>query len=363
MAKLQLKKVNKIYSSGVHAVKDVSFVAQEGEFIVIIGPSGCGKTTILRLIAGLEELTSGEILLNEENISRKSVQERNLAMVFQNYALFPHMSVYDNIAIGIKFKNKDKQIIDKKVREIAFSLGLDKCLERKPNQLSGGQKQRTALGRAIISDAKIFLFDEPLSNLDQSLRGEMRREIVSLHDKLKTTFVYVTHDKTEAMTMADRLIVMEDGVIVQNDTPLNIYSRPKNMFVARFLDADINFIDGELYQKQGNVWLKTVLFDIELKQNIANYIGKVTVAFRGIDIVKKEKITNEELSIKIDGVVNSYENLGDQIKFSVITSSGNELLVTAEKDDDAVKGKPQTLYINQQSLLIFDKDENLINEK
>lgn len=257
MAKITVNNLNKFYDNGFHAVKDVCFTAEDKEFVVLVGPSGCGKTTVLRMIAGLEEISSGEIYIGEALVNKMPPKERDIAMVFQNYALYPHMTVYDNMAFALKLRKESKDEIKRKVDIAANMLGIESMLKRRPGQLSGGQRQRVALGRAIVRNPKVFLFDEPLSNLDAKLRVAMRAEIVKLHHTLGNTMIYVTHDQVEAMTMADRIVVMKDGIIHQIDTPLNIYNNPANIFVAGFIGSPaINLSQGKLTAKDG-----TLVFD------------------------------------------------------------------------------------------------------
>lgn len=254
MAKIIVKNLNKYYDNGFHAVKDISFEAEDKEFMVLVGPSGCGKTTALRLIAGLEEISSGEIWIGDRMVNKVHPKDRDIAMVFQNYALYPHMTVYDNMAFALKLRREDKATIRKKVDHAAELLGIESMLKRRPGQLSGGQRQRVALGRAIVRSPKVFLFDEPLSNLDAKLRVQMRSEIVKLHRQLQNTMIYVTHDQVEAMTMADRIVVMKDGWIQQIDTPLNIYNKPTNVFVAGFIGSPaINLVRGRVVEKDGEL--------------------------------------------------------------------------------------------------------------
>ena len=237
MAEVILKNIGKAYDNGYEAVKNVNIDIQDKEFVVLVGPSGCGKSTTLRMIAGLEEISSGEMYIGETLVNDVAPKDRDIAMVFQNYALYPHLSVYDNMAFALKLRKMPKAEIDAKVKEAAKILDLEKVLDRKPKALSGGQRQRVALGRAIVRNPKVFLMDEPLSNLDAKLRTAMRTEITKLHKKLGTTFIYVTHDQVEAMTMADRIVVMKDGVIQQIATPQEIYDNPNNMFVAGFIGS------------------------------------------------------------------------------------------------------------------------------
>ena len=251
MATLQLKDINKIYPNGVQAVFDFNLAIKDKEFIVFVGPSGCGKSTTLRMIAGLEEITSGELYIDDEMVNDKAPKDRNIAMVFQSYALYPHMSVYDNMAFGLKLRKMPKDQIEEKVNQAAEILGLSPYLDRKPKALSGGQRQRVALGRAIVRNAKVFLMDEPLSNLDAKLRVQMRGELIKLHNQIETTTIYVTHDQIEAMTMASRIVVMKDGYIMQVGSPKEIYDNPDNMFVAGFIGTPpMNFIHGRV-NKEG----------------------------------------------------------------------------------------------------------------
>ena len=247
MATLKLTDINKVYPNGVQAVFDFNLSIKDKEFIVFVGPSGCGKSTTLRMIAGLEEITSGDLFIDEEFVNDKAPKDRNIAMVFQSYALYPHMTVYDNMAFGLKLRKLPKDQIEAKVKNAAEILGLSPYLKRKPKALSGGQRQRVALGRAIVRDAKVFLMDEPLSNLDAKLRVQMRGELIKLHNKIETTTIYVTHDQIEAMTMAHRIVVMKDGYIMQVGTPKEIYDLPENMFVAGFIGTPpMNFIHGRV---------------------------------------------------------------------------------------------------------------------
>src|SRR3954451_14471298 len=253
MARVTVKNVSKIYpgdkGSDVIAVKDVSLDIPDREFVVLVGPSGCGKSTTLRMIAGLEEISRGEIFIDDRLVNNVPPKDRDIAMVFQNYALYPHMTVYDNMAFGLKLRKYPKAEIRKRVNDAASILGIENLLERRTKALSGGQRQRVALGRAIVRQPKVFLFDEPLSNLDAKMRVQMRTEITKLHQRLQATMIYVTHDQIEAMTMGDRIVVMNEGVVQQNDAPLTLYNNPVNLFVAGFLGSPpMNFISGTLKQ-------------------------------------------------------------------------------------------------------------------
>lgn len=249
MATVTLKNINKVYEGNVHAVVDFNLHVKDKEFIVLVGPSGCGKTTTLRMIAGLEDITSGELRIDDEIVNDVAPKDRNIAMVFQSYALYPHMSVYDNMAFGLKLRKFSRDDIDRRVNEAAEILGLKSLLNRKPKALSGGQRQRVALGRAIVRNAKVYLMDEPLSNLDAKLRVQMRAEIIKITESLGITTIYVTHDQTEAMTMASKIVVMKDGYIQQVGTPKEIYDNPDNKFVAEFIGTPpMNFIVGKVYE-------------------------------------------------------------------------------------------------------------------
>ncbi len=278
MATLQLKNINKIYDNNVQAVFDFNLEISDKEFIVLVGPSGCGKSTTLRMIAGLEDISSGELWINEQLANDKAPKDRDIAMVFQSYALYPHMSVYENMAFGLRLKKLPKEEIDRRVHESAKILEIEQYLDRKPKALSGGQRQRVALGRAIVRNAQVFLMDEPLSNLDAKLRVQMRSEIIKLHERLNATTVYVTHDQTEAMTMATRIVVMKDGYIQQIGTPKQVYNTPANMFVANFVGAPaMNFINGKFvkgrFEVDGQSFLVPKMFHDQLK----NYDGKELV--------------------------------------------------------------------------------------
>jgi len=286
MSSVVLKNLIKSYDGKKNVIDNIDLEIKDKEFIVLVGSSGCGKSTILRLISGLEEITSGDILIDGKVVNNTHPKDRDIAFVFQSYALYPHMSVYDNIAFGLKMRKYDKTTIDKKVKEVAEALNLSDLLDRKPRQLSGGQRQRVALGRAIVRNPKVFLMDEPLSNLDANLRVQMRSEIKKLHKKLETTFIYVTHDQTEALTMGDRIVILDKGKIQQIDTPEIIYNSPKNKFVAGFI-GQMNFID---------VNVKDNKFIIEGTEFYTdkNISGEVTVAIRA------EKMINGNNSIFVN---------------------------------------------------------------
>jgi multiple sugar transport system ATP-binding protein len=255
VANVTIRNLNKNYENGFHAVKDVNLEIRDKEFMVLVGPSGCGKTTTLRMVAGLEEITSGEILIGKDVVNDLPPMDRNIAMVFQNYALYPHKSVYQNMAFGLQMRKYPKEEIEKRVKEAADILGIGPLLERKPRQLSGGQRQRVAVGRAIVRHPEVFLFDEPLSNLDAQLRVQMRVELKRLHERLETTAIYVTHDQVEAMTLGDRVVVMKDGWVQQVGEPLELYGKPANKFVAGFIGSpSMNFVEVAIVEAGGSLW-------------------------------------------------------------------------------------------------------------
>ncbi len=296
MAELQLNHIYKTYDNKVTAVEDFNLHIQDKEFIVFVGPSGCGKSTTLRMIAGLEEITDGDFLIDGKRVNDMAPKDRDIAMVFQNYALYPHMSVYDNMGFGLKLRKFSKEEIDQRVKNAAKILGLEAYLDRKPKALSGGQRQRVALGRAIVRDAKVFLMDEPLSNLDAKLRVQMRAEIAKLHQRLQTTTIYVTHDQTEAMTMATRIVIMKDGVIQQVGTPKEVYDKPLNVFVGGFIGSPaMNFFRGKL--SEGSLVIGDSKLSIpEGKMKILREQGYV-----GKDIVfgmRPEDIHDEQIFIE-----------------------------------------------------------------
>src|SRR5580704_3589221 len=269
MAQVVIRSLNKKFDE-VHAVKDVNLDIRDKEFMVFVGPSGCGKTTTLRMVAGLESITSGRILIDDKVINELPPMDRDIAMVFQNYALYPHMSVYDNMAFGLKMRKFDRADIAKRVQEAAEILGIQTLLQRKPRQLSGGQRQRVALGRAIVRHPQVFLFDEPLSNLDAKLRVQMRVELKKLHDRLGTTAIYVTHDQVEAMTLGDRVVVMRDGLVQQVGEPLELYNEPANLFVAGFLGSPaMNFAGVQISETNGGLWASNEGMRIKVPAEIA----------------------------------------------------------------------------------------------
>ena len=348
MASLSLKNVTKVYKGNVKAVDNFTMDIEDGEFIVFVGPSGCGKSTTLRMIAGLEDITSGELYINGEYMNDVEPKDRNLAMVFQDYALYPYLTVFDNIAFGLKLRHVPKEEIKTKVHEVAKVLGIEEYLDRKPKALSGGQRQRVALGRAIVRDAKVYLFDEPLSNLDAKLRGAMRVEIIRLYEKLKTTFIYVTHDQVEAMTMGTRIVVMKDGIIQQIDTPTNLYDHPINKFVAGFIGTPpmnffkVNYNKGNIVLENGvsikcpkdlvtahNKFYKS---KVEAFSNINNEID--VSDFKGNEQAKQKFIAQKEIELaelqkKADYFKNNLKN-----EHQMILGIRSENIHVAQKDDE-----------------------------
>ncbi|MEW9109212.1 ABC transporter ATP-binding protein [Cytobacillus gottheilii] len=321
MAELKLDHIYKIYDNKVTAVEDFNLHIKDKEFIVFVGPSGCGKSTTLRMIAGLEEISQGDFYIDDKRVNDVAPKDRDIAMVFQNYALYPHMSVYDNMAFGLKLRKFPKEEIDRRVQDAARILGLEAYLERKPKALSGGQRQRVALGRAIVRDAKVFLMDEPLSNLDAKLRVQMRAEIAKLHQRLQTTTIYVTHDQTEAMTMATRLVVMKDGIIQQVGAPKEVYEKPENVFVGGFIGSPaMNFFNGKL--KEGKFYIGDVALAVpEGKLKALREQG-----YDGKDIIfgiRPEDIHDEQL------MIDSFPETTIQAKIDVSELTGAETMIYA----------------------------------
>lgn len=317
MALVKMENLNKSFGPVV-AVDDLNLTIHDHEFVVLVGPSGCGKTTTLRMIAGLETATSGNIYIGEKIVNELPPKDRDIAMVFQNYALYPHMTVYNNLAFALKLRGYSNEEIDQRVKQSTKILDIGHLLERKPAELSGGQKQRVALGRAIVRQPQVFLMDEPLSNIDAKLRIQMRAEISRLQNQVKTTTVYVTHDQTEAMTMAHRIVVMKDGQIQQVDRPLNIYNRPVNKFVAGFIGSPpMNFIDGQLYEESGRLYFTSGSLKIEVSPKHApalkeRKIAGVTMGLRSENIFIKENSQNSALC-PLEATVDVVEPLGSEV--------------------------------------------------
>jgi multiple sugar transport system ATP-binding protein len=361
MAEVILKNICKSYSNGFNAVKNVNIDIKDKEFVVLVGPSGCGKSTTLRMIAGLEDITGGELLIGDRVVNNVEPKDRDIAMVFQNYALYPHMSVYENMAFALKLKKVPKQEIDQKVREAAKILDLEKLLDRKPKALSGGQRQRVALGRAIVRNPKVFLMDEPLSNLDAKLRAAMRTEITKLHKSLGTTFIYVTHDQVEAMTMADRIVCMKDGVIQQIATPQEIYDNPNNIFVAGFIGSpQMNFINATLTEKDGKIYVTNKDIEVAINKEdyevVKSYIGKeIILGVRPEDIHIENEFIKNNLDTVFEAEVDLSELMGAEIYAYLKVGDTN---ITARFDGRRKLqiGEKLKLSMDKQRLHIFDKE-------
>ena len=364
MAKITVKSLNKFYDNGFHAVKDVCFEAQDKEFMVLVGPSGCGKTTVLRLIAGLEEISSGEIWIGDTMVNQVHPKDRDIAMVFQNYALYPHMTVYDNMAFALKLRKEDKASIKKKVDHAAELLGIESMLKRRPGQLSGGQRQRVALGRAIVRNPKVFLFDEPLSNLDAKLRVQMRSEIVKLHRHLANTMIYVTHDQVEAMTMADRIVVMKDGVIHQIDTPLNIYNNPANMFVAGFIGSPaINLLSGRLQAKDSQLCFITQGIRVALTKAqdevLKAYQDKeIVFGIRPEDIYDARFDSMADAPQSFDALCDIVEPLGNEY-YLQLKAGDNELTARFDPKELPKAGQKLSISVDMSKAHFFDPESQL----
>src|SRR6202165_2682586 len=356
MGQLVLKDINKFYDA-VHAVIDVNLEIRDKEFVVLVGPSGCGKTTTLRMVAGLESITSGSILIDEKIVNDLAPMDRDIAMVFQNYALYPHMSVYDNMAFGLKMRKFDKPEIDKRVREAADILGIGELLKRKPRQLSGGQRQRVALGRAIVRHPRVFLFDEPLSNLDAKLRVQMRVELKKLHLRLGTTALFVTHDQVEAMTLGDRVVVMKDGVVQQVGEPLELYNQPANKFVAGFIGSPaMNFAAVTVTEANGsliaeNSGLRLKLPD-ETAQRLRGHIGhEVTLGVRPEDLTVADTVDLDHPCF--DAVIEVVEQLGSEILLDM--KVGEDVMVACVEPTVRVKVRDKLRVSMRPSRLhVFD---------
>jgi multiple sugar transport system ATP-binding protein len=311
VARVSIRQLNKKYDNGFHAVKDVNLEIEDKEFLVLVGPSGCGKTTTLRMVAGLEEITSGEIRIGERVINDLPPMDRDIAMVFQNYALYPHKTVFDNMAFGLQMRGYPKEEVKKRVEDAAEILGIEALLARKPRQLSGGQRQRVAVGRAIVRHPEVFLFDEPLSNLDAKLRVQMRVELKRLHERLETTAIYVTHDQVEAMTLGTRVVVMKDGLVQQVGAPLELYGRPANKFVAGFIGSPaMNFVDVAIQAGNGRLWAEAQGFRIRVPDRISSQAGKrVTLGVRPEAVRIANGVDDYSFATEVDVV----EPLGNEI--------------------------------------------------
>lgn len=367
MASLSLKNINKTYPNGFVAVKDFNLEIADKEFIIFVGPSGCGKSTTLRMIAGLEEITSGELRIGDKLVNDVEPKDRDIAMVFQNYALYPHMSVFDNMAFGLKLRKTPKDKIDELVHEAARILDIEHLLDRKPKALSGGQRQRVAMGRAIVRNPKVFLMDEPLSNLDAKLRVQMRIEISKLHQRLETTIIYVTHDQTEALTLGTRIVVMKDGLVQQVDSPIDLYTKPNNLFVAGFIGSpQMNFIEADAVKEGNGVKLvfgshSVKLPDAKAKKLVeGGYIGKtVIMGIRPEDIKDEEIFINSSPDSVLDATVRVYEMLGAEV-FLYFSIEQFEVTVRVNPRTTARPGDTIKIALDMSKAHVFDKETEQI---
>lgn len=372
MASLSLRGLYKKYPGGVVAVSDFNMEIKDKEFIILVGPSGCGKSTTLRMIAGLEEITEGELYIGDRLVNDIAPKDRDIAMVFQNYALYPHMTVYENMAFGLKLRKVPKDEIKKLVEEAARILDISHLLDRKPKALSGGQRQRVALGRAIVRDPQVFLLDEPLSNLDAKLRAQMRTELSKLHKRLGTTFIYVTHDQVEAMTMADRIVVMKDGFIQQVDSPQNLYSAPVNQFVAGFMGSpQMNFIDSVLYERDGKYIVefgsedtkstRGTKYTVEVPEALVNDKIKDYVDKEVVLGIRPENIHDEEMFLSaaktgiIEATVEITEMMGAET-YLYVSCEGTPLTARVSPRSSARPQDVIKLGIDPNRIHIFDKE-------
>ncbi len=367
MASLKLININKTYPNGFVAVKNFNLDIKDKEFIIFVGPSGCGKSTTLRMIAGLEEITGGELYIGDKLMNDVEPKDRDIAMVFQNYALYPHMSVYDNMAFGLKLRKVPKDQIEKLVNEAAKILGIEQLLDRKPKALSGGQRQRVAMGRAIVRNPKVFLMDEPLSNLDAKLRVQMRIEISKIHQRLEATIIYVTHDQTEAMTLGTRIVVMKDGVIQQVDTPQNLYDKPNNLFVAGFMGSpQMNFIDSVVTVNGSDVYLvfgsnKVKVPEARAKKLVdGGYTDKeVVLGIRPEDIKDDADFIAANPEAAFAATVRVYELLGAEV-FLYFSVDDYDITARVNPRTTARPGDTISIAMDLTKMHIFDKETEQI---
>ena len=362
MANLSLKGIQKIYPNGYHAVTDFNLEIADKEFIIFVGPSGCGKSTTLRMIAGLEDISDGEFRIDGKLMNNIEPKDRDIAMVFQNYALYPHMTVYDNMAFSLKLRKVPKDEIDKKVREAAKILDLDKLLDRKPNALSGGQRQRVAMGRAIVRNPKVFLMDEPLSNLDAKLRVQMRIEISKIHQNLGATIIYVTHDQTEAMTLGTRIVVMKDGIMQQVDTPQNLYDKPCNLFVAGFIGSpQMNFMDAKVKVSGNDVTLTVGHSEMHVpdskKQALidGNYDGKTVILGIRPEDIYEEDDAGAPVGLNIKTKIKFYELLGAEV-YLYFDMEGTQMTARVSSSTKLKSGSDASFTLDMEKIHLFDKE-------
>jgi multiple sugar transport system ATP-binding protein len=358
VAKVTLENVSKIFSE-VEAVKGISLDVEDKEFLVLLGPSGCGKSTTLRMIAGLEELSEGNIYIGEKLVNDVPPRDRDIAMVFQDYALYPHMTVYQNMAFGLKLRKFPKAEIDQRVKEAAEILGIQDLLQRKPKELSGGQRQRVAVGRSIVRKPAVFLFDEPLSNLDAKLRGQMRTELSKLHDQLNTTIIYVTHDQVEAMTMGTIIVIMNDGVVNQMGAPMEIYNYPVNKFVGGFIgNPGMNFIDAKIISRDAHLYVDTESFQLlipaEKQPYLQDKVGReVILGIRPEHIEDAAFSDNTAVTDSFKAVVEVVETLGAEIQLDVV-SGEHGLVARVDPRTKAKRHQEISMAVNMEKIHIFD---------
>ena len=364
MASLSLQHINKTYPNGFEAVKDFNLEIADKEFIIFVGPSGCGKSTTLRMIAGLEEISGGTLKIGDRVVNDVEPKDRDIAMVFQNYALYPHMTVYDNMAFGLKLRKVPKDQIDKAVKNAAKILGIEQLLDRKPKALSGGQRQRVAMGRAIVRSPKVFLMDEPLSNLDAKLRVQMRIEISKLHKQLGTTIIYVTHDQTEAMTLGTRIVVMKDGVVQQIDSPQNLYDHPYNKFVAGFMGSpQMNILNAKCGKSGDQVTLTfgggTIKLDKEKSAMLKNYVGKeVSFGIRPEDVHDDPAFIAENPDMVINATIRVYEMLGAEV-YLYFDIDDTNVTARVKPDTTARPGSQVKFALDIKKIHVFDNETEL----
>jgi len=359
VASVSFRNVYKRYAGDVVAVKNLNIEVADKEFLVLVGPSGCGKSTSLRMLAGLEEISDGEIWIGDRVVNNVAPKDRDIAMVFQSYALYPHMSVYDNMAFGLRLRKTPKQVIDQRVRDVAKSLGIEQLLDRKPRQLSGGQRQRVAVGRAIVREPAVFLMDEPLSNLDAKLRVESRAFISKLHQRLGTTFIYVTHDQVEAMTMASRIAVMNAGELQQIDTPQNLYAHPSNIFVAGFIGSpSMNFFDAKITEADGKIYIDTSTFRLPAAPGRVDayrpYSGKaVILGIRPEDIHDPQFQPSNIIPATIEANVDVVEQMGNE-KIVYLEDNGKTFIGRMDPRTAASVGQRIPVVIDTSNVHVFD---------
>jgi multiple sugar transport system ATP-binding protein len=361
MAQVSLKNVSKVYADNVKVVDKINLGVENREFMVLVGPSGCGKSTTLRMIAGLEDISEGDIYIGDKRVNEVPAKDRDVAMVFQNYALYPHMTVFENMAFGLKLRHIPKQEIIQRVNEAAEILGIKKLLNRKPKELSGGERQRAAVGRAIVRKPLVFLFDEPLSNLDAKLRVQMRAEIHKLHMRLLTTIIYVTHDQVEAMTMGDRIAVMKDGVLQQVADPITIYDRPQNKFVAGFIGSPpMNFMNGQILKKDSKFYFKEGRFTVklveEMFEKILPYIGKeVIFGIRAEDIYDKLFVSEAPPENVVRVTCEVYEPMGSEV-YLYLNTGRHTFIARVGAHDKPRLNQDMDVVFDMSKVHFFDKD-------